>query len=293
MNRRHGRFPVLRALLSGALAVGACGHAEDPTNVSVTIDPTVSHQTLVGFGAATAYQAYLLSDRTDDIYQVLFVDSGLDILRLGNWYQNQSSTSTTDTPFSDSASVQIVQKATAARGGTPPKILMSAWTPPAHLKSNGVTRPPRDGFGPDLSGGHADRERGRLRLLRIRRLVGSLAAGLRGRGRGAGLRQHPERARLLHPVLGDLPVRRQRGRIDERHRRRRVRASAGRGLPRHSGLRPGDPTGAARSRDHRLPRRRRGEIHGRPRPRATGWHRAPPVRKHRRTIQPPTGSTVR
>ena len=83
MNRRHGRFPVLRALLGGALAVGACGHAEDPTNVAVTIDPTVSHQTLVGFGAATAYQAYLLSDRTDDIYQVLFVDSGLDIFALG------------------------------------------------------------------------------------------------------------------------------------------------------------------------------------------------------------------
>ena len=83
MKRRHGRFPVLRALLGGALAVGACGDAEDPTNVSVTIGPTVSHQTLVGFGAATAYQADLLSGRTDDIYQVLFVDSGLDILRLG------------------------------------------------------------------------------------------------------------------------------------------------------------------------------------------------------------------
>ena len=119
MKRRHGRFPVLRALLGGALAVGACGDAEDPTNVSVTIGPTVSHQTLVGFGAATAYLANLLSERTDDIFQVLFVDSGLDILRLGNWYQNQSSTNTTpDTPFSDAASVQIVQKAAAARGGT-------------------------------------------------------------------------------------------------------------------------------------------------------------------------------
>src|SRR6188474_2898597 len=148
MKRRHRRFAVLRALLGGALALGACGQAEDPTNVSVTVDPTVSHQTLVGFGAATAYLANLLSGRTDDIFQVLFVDSGLDILRLGNWYQNESSTDTTpDTPFTDSASVQIVQKAAAARGGTPPKILMSAWTPPAYLKSNGVTRPPRDGSG--------------------------------------------------------------------------------------------------------------------------------------------------
>jgi len=65
---RHSR--VLRAVLGGALAVGACGQAEDPTNVSVTIDPAVSHQTLVGFGAATAYLANLLSDRTDDIFQV-------------------------------------------------------------------------------------------------------------------------------------------------------------------------------------------------------------------------------
>ena len=141
--KRRRRSPVLRALLGGALAVGACGQAEDPTNVSVTIDATVSHQTLVGFGAATAYLANLLSGRTDDIFQVLFVDSGLDILRLGNWYQNLSATDDAGHPFSDSASVQIVQKAAAARGGTPPKILMSAWTPPAYLKSNGVTRPPR------------------------------------------------------------------------------------------------------------------------------------------------------
>jgi glucuronoarabinoxylan endo-1,4-beta-xylanase len=153
MKRQDGQSRVLRAVLGAALATGACGHADDPTNVSVSIDATVSHQTLVGFGAATAYQAYLLSGRTDDIYDVLFVDSGLDILRVGNWYQNQSSSTTEDTPFSDSDTVQIVQKAAAARGGTPPKILMSAWTPPAYLKSNGVTRPPRDSSGATFPAG--------------------------------------------------------------------------------------------------------------------------------------------
>jgi glucuronoarabinoxylan endo-1,4-beta-xylanase len=122
------------------LAAG-CGGGQDPVNVSVAVDTSVTHQTLAGFGAATAYQSYLLAGRTDDIFQILFVDSGLDILRLGNWYQNQGTTDTT-TPFSDTNAVQIVQKATAARGGTPPKILMSSWTPPAYLKSNGVTRPP-------------------------------------------------------------------------------------------------------------------------------------------------------
>jgi glucuronoarabinoxylan endo-1,4-beta-xylanase len=145
MNFRLGLSCMLRGcVLCAALATSACGGSpEEPANISVVIDTTVPHQTLVGFGAATAYQAYLLSGRSDDIYQVLFVDSGLDILRLGNWYQNQPSTSTTPTtPFGDSVAVQIVQKATAARGGTPPKILMSSWSPPAYLKSNGMTRPP-------------------------------------------------------------------------------------------------------------------------------------------------------
>jgi glucuronoarabinoxylan endo-1,4-beta-xylanase len=145
MNSRKGPPRAPRGfVLSVALATCACGGlAEEPAEVSVVIDTGMRYQTLVGFGAATAYHAYLLSGRTDDIWQVLFVDSGLDILRLGNWYQNQSTTGTTPTtPFGDTASVQIVQKAAAARGGTPPTILMSAWTPPAYLKSNGMTRPP-------------------------------------------------------------------------------------------------------------------------------------------------------
>jgi glucuronoarabinoxylan endo-1,4-beta-xylanase len=134
------------SFICAALVLCGCSHADDPTNVSVVIDTSVPHQTLVGFGAATAYQAYLLSGRTDDIFKVLFVDSGLDILRVGNWYQNEPSTNTTPTTaFNDTATVQIVQKATAARGGTPPKILMSAWSPPSYLKSNGMTRPPYNG----------------------------------------------------------------------------------------------------------------------------------------------------
>ena len=149
MNRRARRSLSLRGgVILVALAAGACGGGADPVNVSVAVDTSVTHQTLVGFGAATAYQSYLLAGRTDDIFQVLFVDSGLDILRLGNWYQNQGQANAqtdTTTPFSDNAGVQIVQKATAARGGTPPKILMSSWTPPAYLKSNGVTRPPYGG----------------------------------------------------------------------------------------------------------------------------------------------------
>jgi len=140
-------------VLCAALTTCACSSPEDPVNVSVAIDTTVPRQTLVGFGAATAYQANLLSAGPDDLYQVLFVDSGLDILRLANWYQTQNSTTTTPTtPFTDRAAVQTVQKATAARGGTPPKILMSSWSPPAYLKSNGMTRPPYGSSGTDPAG---------------------------------------------------------------------------------------------------------------------------------------------
>jgi glucuronoarabinoxylan endo-1,4-beta-xylanase len=137
--------PTRGFVLCAALATSACGGiGEAPANVSVVIDTTVTYQTLAGFGAAVAYQPQLLSDRTDDIFQILFVDSGLDILRLGNWFQNQTSTDTTpSTGFTDSAQVKIVKQAAAARGGSPPRLLMSAWTPPGYLKSNGMTRPPR------------------------------------------------------------------------------------------------------------------------------------------------------
>jgi glucuronoarabinoxylan endo-1,4-beta-xylanase len=119
------------------------GDGGPPRGVAtVTIDATQRHQTLVGFGAAEAFYSNYLSARSnaDGLYTLLFDDLGLDLLRLGNWYQVQPSTgTTTSTPFGDNAGVAIVQKAIAAVGH-PPKILLSSWSPPAYLKSNGTTR---------------------------------------------------------------------------------------------------------------------------------------------------------
>jgi len=120
----------------GGSGVGGSGTVD----VTVTVAANEQHQTLVGFGGAVAFYTNFLSGRTDDIFKVLFVDMGIDILRVGNWYQNQSASGTTpDTAFTDSYTVAIVQKATAAMGH-PPKILMSSWSPPGYLKSNGVTK---------------------------------------------------------------------------------------------------------------------------------------------------------
>jgi glucuronoarabinoxylan endo-1,4-beta-xylanase len=122
--------------------------AEDagPVGPAITVSFSTAgrHQKLVGFGAAAAYYTNYLADRSidgDDVYDVLFVDLGLDILRIGNWYQMQRASGTTvNTAFNDNATVTIVQKATAAMGHAP-KLLMSAWSPPAYLKSTGVTKP--------------------------------------------------------------------------------------------------------------------------------------------------------
>jgi glucuronoarabinoxylan endo-1,4-beta-xylanase len=137
--------------LAGLGALGACGGTPymgttqpppTPYAVTATIDATTRHQTLEGFGAADAFETSYLAARNlpnDDIYNVLFVDLGLDILRLGNWYQNQSNSGTSATPFGgvDSDNATFVQKATAALGHAP-KILMSSWSPPAYLKNNAV-----------------------------------------------------------------------------------------------------------------------------------------------------------
>ncbi len=125
----------------GAVGQGDGGASgSGPVDVTVTVDVTERHQTLVGFGGAVAFYTNFLAGRTDDIFKVLFVDLGIDILRVANWYQNQTAMGTTpDTGFTDGATVAIVQKATAAMGH-PPKILMSSWSPPSYLKSNGVTK---------------------------------------------------------------------------------------------------------------------------------------------------------
>ena len=78
------------------------------TNGTVTVDPGTKHQTMVGFGGAVAFYAGLLGRRAadDQAWRVVFSDLGLDVIRLGNWYQNQTATGTTmATPFSDTDAV--------------------------------------------------------------------------------------------------------------------------------------------------------------------------------------------
>jgi glucuronoarabinoxylan endo-1,4-beta-xylanase len=138
------------ALTGGASAVADGGTAgtdgaggTQVADVTATVDTTVRRQTMVGFGASIAFFGDFVADRmvpNDDLDQVLFRDLGLDVLRLGNWYQNQTETGTSpNTPFTDTTAAILVRKATLSLGH-PPRIIMSSWTPPAYLKSNADTK---------------------------------------------------------------------------------------------------------------------------------------------------------
>jgi glucuronoarabinoxylan endo-1,4-beta-xylanase len=149
---RRRRFLRRRALLSLAqslalalalaAAAGCGGGSADPTdaamvpiNVTVTVDPTTSYQTMVGFGAAVAYYdgSAMANPMSAQLFQTLFGDLGIQVLRVGNWYQNNNDN---DGAFNQTAAfVQAVHQA-----GFSPLLLMSSWNPPLSLKSNGDLR---------------------------------------------------------------------------------------------------------------------------------------------------------
>ena len=103
-----------------------------------TFDFTTSHQTIAGFGGAEAfYLSYLDSHPYEsEINKALFDPAqglGLSFLRLQNLYYQYNGSNPVafdpDTP-------KIVTAANAAHG-TPLTLLMSSWSPPAAIKSNG------------------------------------------------------------------------------------------------------------------------------------------------------------
>ncbi|MBN2195073.1 MAG: hypothetical protein JW751_19810 [Polyangiaceae bacterium] len=109
------------------------GEAGTPTPVAVDLERR--YQTLDGFGAATAwYHDRIVGKTPDGLYELLFPELGLDILRFRNRY---------DRGEKDDRNIEveteILERATKALGH-PPKLLLSSWSPPAALKANGAER---------------------------------------------------------------------------------------------------------------------------------------------------------
>ncbi|MGD8860260.1 MAG: hypothetical protein PVI30_09615 [Myxococcales bacterium] len=98
---------------------------------TLTVDPSVRHQTLVGFGASLAYaeDPILAHPDREALYDLVFGESGLDVLRLGNRHDPAAADQTLPTG-------EIVAAA-AQRMGRMPLIFMTSSTPPPALKANG------------------------------------------------------------------------------------------------------------------------------------------------------------
>lgn len=106
-----------------------------PHDATVTVDLTASYQTMVGFGAAVAYYdgSAMANPMSAQLFQALFGDLGIQVLRVGNWYQNNNDD---NGAFNQTAAfVQAVHQA-----GYAPILLMSSWNPPLALKNNGSLR---------------------------------------------------------------------------------------------------------------------------------------------------------
>ena len=122
---------------AGGASGGAGGSGVDepsePLATTLAVDLNGRFQTLEGFGASVAWYGDWLTRHPHkaEIFDVVFRDLGLDILRLRNVYR--------DEPLDfDPVAVELVQAA-AASLGLSPSVLLTSWTPPARLKANGDT----------------------------------------------------------------------------------------------------------------------------------------------------------
>ena len=101
------------------------GAATSPHDVTVTVDLTTTYQTMVGFGAAVAYYdgSAMMNPMSAQVFQTIFADLGLEVLRVGNWYQNNGDN---NAAFNQTAAfVKSVRQM-----GYAPIRLMTSWNPP-------------------------------------------------------------------------------------------------------------------------------------------------------------------
>jgi hypothetical protein len=103
----------------------------DP-NATGTINTGKHYQEIEGFGAAGAwYENYLVYHQNDDdLYDLLFGDLGLDIYRVRNTYDQGSGGAN----YMNNTGT-IVGEALTRNPNL--KIMISSWSPPGYLKSNG------------------------------------------------------------------------------------------------------------------------------------------------------------
>lgn len=116
---------------------------QDTVFQKFVIKPDITYQEMVGFGGALTWYSnnIINSPKKEEIYNLMFSDLGLDILRLKNWYyptEYPANKSADNMSSGDktmlNASRTFFDKARSINPNI--KVLFSSWGPPAGLKSN-------------------------------------------------------------------------------------------------------------------------------------------------------------
>ncbi|MCK4989044.1 MAG: hypothetical protein KAS29_01105, partial [Bacteroidales bacterium] len=104
--------------------------AQSGVHEMLTIQPLDTYQTVVGFGASLAYYESWLNahPRKSEIYQAIFGELSLDILRVRNAYDY-------DPDMVDRVQEYVTASETAL--GYPISVLTTSWGPPGYLKNTG------------------------------------------------------------------------------------------------------------------------------------------------------------
>ncbi|MEJ6951303.1 dockerin type I domain-containing protein [Natronospora cellulosivora (SeqCode)] len=118
-----------------------------PGALFASVDQSVRHQNIEGFGASIAWYNNWLPPHPnkEDIYDLIFAELGINILRLNNWYSVYEGSEEFD------PDTQEIVEAANESLGEPITIFMSSWSPPDYLKSNN-----------DVAGGTLKRENGQF-----------------------------------------------------------------------------------------------------------------------------------
>ncbi|MDF1571487.1 MAG: Ig-like domain-containing protein [Bacteroidales bacterium] len=120
----------MRRLATVILALLFHVSAQPQDNMIIAVSPDTSYQTMRGFGAALAYYEGWLTahPKKAEIYEAIFGELSLDILRLRNAFEYD--------PEMINRAKEFVTAAQSSLG-KPIDVLVSSWGPPGNLKSNG------------------------------------------------------------------------------------------------------------------------------------------------------------
>jgi|GEM_PF-812941 len=120
----------------GTSTVQAGATSVTPAVPTATVEllPASTYQTLEGFGASVAWYQQNLTNhsKSTDLYQVIFAELGLDIIRFRNTFGRSE--------FANASRERDILDAATSALGRRPKVLMSSWSPPALLKANGAEK---------------------------------------------------------------------------------------------------------------------------------------------------------